>query len=81
VAESEGAAMLAAGDWEAAKAAYRRALAERPNSGFALFGIAEASERAGNVAAAKEYAVFLAAWEQADAKLPQLQRAHRYFAH
>ena len=80
VAETEVAAMLTAGDWAAAKAAYRRALVERPNSGFALFGIAEASERAGDVAAAKEYAVFLAAWGQADANLPQVQRAHRYFA-
>jgi tetratricopeptide (TPR) repeat protein len=78
VAETEGAALLAAGDWEGAKAAYRRALAERPNSGFALYGIAQASEKAGDARA--EYGAFLKAWQGADAGLPQVRTARAYIA-
>ena len=47
VGETEGAAMLAAGQWAAAKAAFGRALVERPHSGFALDGIALALEKSG----------------------------------
>jgi len=36
VGETQGAAMLSVGDWKEAKAAYQRALAERPRSGLAL---------------------------------------------
>ena len=48
VGETEGAAMLAAQDWTAAKAAFERALAERPHSGLSLYGIALACERSGD---------------------------------
>ncbi len=51
VGETEAAAFLAASDWTGAKAAYKDALVERPRSGFPLYGIAMASERAGDVAA------------------------------
>src|SRR5215470_287004 len=44
VGETEGAAFLAASDWTDAKAAYQEALADRPRSGFPLYGIALANE-------------------------------------
>jgi tetratricopeptide (TPR) repeat protein len=79
VGETEGAAMISVGDWASAKAAYQQALIERPKSGFALYGVAMSSERAGDVrAAAKEYGDFLAAWKDADRDLPQLENARRY---
>jgi hypothetical protein len=81
VAETEAAAFMAAADWAAAKAAYKEALAERPRSGFPLFGIAKASEQAGDTSAATaEYAEFLSAWKSADASLPQLTHARDYLA-
>ena len=40
--------LLRAGDAEGAHAAYAAALKERPNSGFSLYGMAQASEAAGN---------------------------------
>jgi len=81
VGEAEGAAMLAAGQWADAKAAFERALIDRPHSGFALYGIATASERAGERGAAtKAYAEFLTAWKDADARLPQLAQARSYMA-
>ena len=79
VFETEAAAFLAASNWTDAKAAYQQALVERPHSGFALYGIAEASEQAGD-AAATAYADFLAAWKSADTDLPQLAHARAYLA-
>src|SRR5262249_19646357 len=62
VGETEGAAMLAARKWSDAKAAFERALVERPHSGFALYGMAYASEQAGDrEAAVKAYGEFLEA--------------------
>ena len=81
VGETAAAAFMAASDWTAAKAAYKEALVDRPHSGFPLFGIAAASEKAGDTAAATaEYADFLAAWKSADATLPQLAHARDYLA-
>jgi hypothetical protein len=81
VAETEAAAFMAASDWTAAKAAYQAALVERPHSGFPLYGIAAASEKAGDAsAAAAEYKEFLSAWKSADADLPQLAHARDYVA-
>jgi tetratricopeptide (TPR) repeat protein len=81
VGESEGAAMLAVHRWADARAAFERALVERPHSGFALYGIALAAERSGDRhAAAKAYADFLAAWADADAALPQMAHARDYLA-
>ena len=81
VGESEGAAMLAARKWADAKAGFERALVERPHSGFALYGIALASEQAGaHEAAAKAYKDFLAAWKDADSELPQMAHAQAYLA-
>jgi len=81
VGETEAAAFLAASDWAAAKAAYKEALVERPRSGFPLYGIAMASEQAGDVTAATAgYADFLVAWKFADSDLPQLAHARSYLA-
>ena len=81
VGETEAAAYLASSDWADAKAAYQQALKERPRSGFPLYGIALASEQAGDdKAAVNEYADFLTAWKSADANLPQLEHARAYLA-
>ncbi len=79
VGETEGAAMMTIGDWRDAKAAYERALLERPRCGLALYGIAMSSEKSGDSeAAAKEYADFLAAWKDADSALSQVTHAQTY---
>ena len=79
VAETEGAAMMTVREWTEAKAAYQRALAERPKSGLALYGVAMSSEKAGDAAAAaRGYAEFLAAWKAADSDLAQLAHAQSY---
>src|SRR5579864_4332464 len=81
VAETEAAAFMAASDWTAAKSAYKEALVERPRSGFPLYGIAMASEKAGDASAATgAYTEFLAAWKSADSNLPQLTHARDYLA-
>jgi tetratricopeptide (TPR) repeat protein len=75
VAETEGAAMLAIGDWTDARAAWDRDLTIRPRSGFALYGIALSDERAGKSEAARGYQEFLTAWKDADPDLPQIVHA------
>ena len=81
VGETEAAALFAAGDYADAKVAYQQALAERPRSGFPLYGIALCSEKMGEGQnAAKEYSDFLAAWKDADAGLPQIAHAKTYVA-
>jgi tetratricopeptide (TPR) repeat protein len=79
VAEAEGAALLEAGDTPGAHAAYQRALKDRPNSGFALYGMARASEAAGDVATARaEYTRFMEAWKAGDAARPEMAHARQY---
>jgi tetratricopeptide (TPR) repeat protein len=81
VGETAGAAFMAAGNWLEAKAAYGQALRERPRSGFALYGIALCSEKAGDAsAAAREYSDLLAAWKDADPMLAPLTHAREYLA-
>ncbi len=81
VSETEAAAMMAVGDWTTAKAAYQRALQERPRSGLVLFGLAMNSEKSGDTeSATKEYKDFLSGWKDADPTLPQLKHAHTYLA-
>lgn len=81
VGETEGAAMLARGDWMHAMEAYKQALSERPRSGFALYGIALTSEKSGDVAAASgEYAEFLDAWREADPDLARIKHARTWLA-
>jgi Flp pilus assembly protein TadD len=79
VGETEGAALLRAGDAAEAHTAYAAALKERPNSGFSLYGMAQASEAAGNTPAAREeYAKFLTAWKNSDANRSELAHARDY---
>lgn len=81
VAETEAAALLTASAWTDAKAAYQKALVERPKSEFPLYGMALSSERAGDVkTASAEYAEFVAAWKDADAGLPELAHARAFLA-
>jgi len=76
VAETEAEALMRAKDYSGARAAYQKALEERPKSGFELYGIARADELAGNGALAQtEYETFLKAWPSADADLPQIAHA------
>jgi tetratricopeptide (TPR) repeat protein len=79
VGETEGAVLLRAGDAAGAHLAYAAALKERPNSGFSLYGMAQASEAAGNTATAhEEYEKFLTAWKNSDANRPELAHAREY---
>jgi tetratricopeptide (TPR) repeat protein len=81
VAESQGAVLMAVGDWIGAAAAYQAALVERPRSGFALYGIARCSEARGDTAAAiRAYQQFLDAWQNGDPELPQIVHARAYIA-
>jgi len=76
VAETEAQALLRAKDYAGAKTAFQKALEERPNSGFELYGIARADELAGNAALARtEYQAFLKAWPSADPGLQQITHA------
>ena len=78
VGETEGAAMLRAHRLKDAKAAFERALSERPHSGFALYGVAVASEQLGDSPAASgTYTDFLRGWKDADAGLPQIAHCSR----
>jgi hypothetical protein len=73
--------MMTAGKWPAAEAAFQKALVERPNSGFALYGIAQVSEKmkdAGVTSAA--YRQFLSAWKTADPGLPEMQHAQQWLS-
>ena len=47
VAQSRGAALYAAGDYEGAAKAFRQALFKAPNNGWALYGLSKAEARAG----------------------------------
>ncbi len=79
VAESEAAAMMTAGKWPDAKAAFQAALVERPNSGFALYGLAQATEKAGDAGATTTaYKQFLSEWKTADPGLPEMQHAQQW---
>jgi tetratricopeptide (TPR) repeat protein len=81
VAETEAAAMLSAAAWSDAKAAYEKALLERPKSGFPLYGIALSQEKSGDVkSAGMVYGEFVSAWKGADAGLPQLEHARAFLA-
>jgi len=76
VGESEAEALLRAKDYAGATTAYESALEARPNSGFALYGLARVKELQGDAAGAREaYAAFLKAWPTANADLPQLAHA------
>jgi len=81
VGENEAAVLLRVKDYAGAKAAYEMALAERPNSGFGLYGLARVAELEGDTAKAREgYDAFLKAWSSADASLPEVVHARSVVA-
>src|SRR5581483_9095862 len=76
VGETEAAALLKVKDYAGARAAYERALKERPNSGFGLYGLARVAELSGDAAGARAaYAQFLKAWDHADTGLAEVAHA------
>jgi tetratricopeptide (TPR) repeat protein len=73
VSETRGDALMRARRYADAKKAYQAALEERPNSGFPLYGIAQADAAAGDKTAANaDFQALLSAWKNADATLPQI---------
>jgi tetratricopeptide (TPR) repeat protein len=81
VEEARGDALLRAKRFDEAKQAYEAALKQRPESGFALYGVAQADAGAKRtVEATRDYAHLLNAWANADADLPQLQAARAWMA-
>jgi tetratricopeptide (TPR) repeat protein len=79
VGESEAAAMMTAGKWTEAEAAFQKALTDRPNSGFALYGLAQVKEKKGDsVATTASYREFLSAWKSADSGLPEMLHAQQW---
>jgi len=76
VGENEATVLIRAKDYTGAKAAYESALAERPNSGFGLYGLARVKELQGDATGARaSYQAFLKAWQAADSGLPELAHA------
>lgn len=74
--ESLGYVYIGAGRYEKAREAFRDELKLRPNSGHALYGIAESYQAAGDKqAAARAYREFLEAWKGADGELAMVQNA------
>jgi hypothetical protein len=70
---------MTAGKWPDAKAAFQQALVERPNSGYALYGVAQATEKAGDtVSTTVAYKQFLSAWKTADPGLPEVVHAQQW---
>lgn len=79
VLESLGAAYLRAGKFKEAENAFERILKARPNSGFALLGIARANAKANEKErTARFQKEFLKAWQNADKELPQFQEAEKW---
>jgi tetratricopeptide (TPR) repeat protein len=79
VGETEGFALLGAGDPSGAHDAYSDALTARPNSGFPLYGLARSSEAANKPDLARaEYTKFLQAWRDSDPATPELAHARQF---
>jgi tetratricopeptide (TPR) repeat protein len=76
VAESIAQAYLLAKEYGKARETYQAMLKARPNSGFALFGIARTYELEGNtMEATAYYGQFAQAWKNADRNLAQVKKA------
>jgi tetratricopeptide (TPR) repeat protein len=81
VNETHGDALMRAKRYADARKAYQAALEERPNSGFPLYGIAQADAAAGETAAARaDFNAFLTAWRNADPGLSQVAAAKAWLA-
>jgi tetratricopeptide (TPR) repeat protein len=78
VGETEAAMLIQFKDYAGAKEAYEAALAERPGSGFGLYGLARVRELSGDAEGARSsYQAFLKAWPAADANLPEVTHARK----
>jgi tetratricopeptide (TPR) repeat protein len=81
VAEQEAELLMAAGETADAETAWKQALADRPNSGFPLYGLALIAEKTGNTTqTAGAFNQFLSAWKTADPELPQIAHAHQWLS-
>jgi tetratricopeptide (TPR) repeat protein len=79
VQETRADALMKAGKFAEARLAYGQALKDRPNSGYPLFGIAQADAEAKNDSAAMaDYGALIKAWAKADQDLPQLTAAREW---
>ena len=79
--ESLGEFLIETKQFDRALEVYRRGLKARPNSGWLLFGIARAHEKAGQrEEAEKAYREFLAAWPGADEDLVQVKAAREFLS-
>ncbi|MBF8965063.1 hypothetical protein I0P70_17580 [Pontibacter sp. FD36] len=79
VAESLANAYLLARQYDKALETYEAMLKARPNSGFAIYGIARTHELAGNQQKATQYyARFRETWRHADKDLPQVRKAEAW---
>ena len=77
--ESLGDVYLKSKQWDKARDAFVEALRQRPNSGHALYGIAESYALAGDVRnTTSAYRQFLFFWAHADADLPQVKQAQAW---
>ncbi|HYF38131.1 MAG TPA: hypothetical protein VD930_00490, partial [Gemmatimonadales bacterium] len=77
--ELEGDMLLLTGRYAEARSAYKATLARERNRARSLFGVARASELAGNrAAAAKEYREFLQLMANADRDRPEVARARAF---
>ncbi len=76
-----GALSVRAAKFDEARTEFAKALARRPHSGFALYGVATAWDKEGKrPEAVKAYREFLDAWSHADDDLPQVRAARQYLA-
>jgi tetratricopeptide (TPR) repeat protein len=81
VSETRGDSLMRAKRYADAKKAYQTALQERPNSGFPLYGIAQADAAEGDFTAANaDFSTLLDAWKTADTHLPQIVAARAWLS-
>jgi tetratricopeptide (TPR) repeat protein len=81
VSETRGDSLMRAKRYADAKKAYQAALQERPNSGFPLYGIAQADAAEGDFTAANaDFSTLLDAWKTADTSLPQIIAARAWLS-
>jgi tetratricopeptide (TPR) repeat protein len=79
VAELEAEYLTAAKQTAEAEKAWKQALADRPNSGYPLYGLAILSEQSSDAnKTTAAYSQFLHAWKTADPQLPQIQHAQQW---